>query len=193
MRAALDKFLAERGTSAPGYDAAKPPIAVLPWSDALVSGDPAELVFLRLTTRVDFKFDDAWWEIIPVVQGTSARASGLQSLHLVVGLGVAVPARLSPLPQDDHGQLSRALPRGPRRECRQYLMRLWVGWKEGDAVDYARQNLSEEKSRPAGVGAHLRGGRRQVSAARAPRPASDSGDARPRAEAPGPSAWMYGS
>ncbi|MDD5303059.1 MAG: hypothetical protein PHS14_08105, partial [Elusimicrobia bacterium] len=62
VRAALDKFLAERGKGSPGYDAAKPPVAVLPWSDALVIGDPAELVFLRLTTRVDFHFSDEWWE-----------------------------------------------------------------------------------------------------------------------------------
>ena len=76
VRAALDKFLAERGKSAPGYDAAMPPVAVLPWSDALVAGDPAELDFLRLTTRVDYKFDDAWWEIIPVASGRQpARAA----------------------------------------------------------------------------------------------------------------------
>ena len=76
VRAALDKLLAERGKSAPGYDAAKPPVVVLPWSDALVVGDPAELVFLRLTTRVDFHFDDNWWNIIPVVQGRQpARAA----------------------------------------------------------------------------------------------------------------------
>src|SRR5688572_27543229 len=58
-RAAIDKFLLERGSDSKGYDAAKPPVAVLPWSDALVAGDPAELVFLRLTTRVDFRFEDS--------------------------------------------------------------------------------------------------------------------------------------
>ena len=151
VRAALDKFLAERGTSAPDYDAAKPPIAVLPWSDALVSGDPAELVFLRLTTRVDFKFDDAWWEIIPVVQGRQpARAAYNHFISLSSSVWQSQPDYHRYRKTIMGSYLGLCLKVG-RRECRQYLMRLWVGWKEGDAVDYARQNLSEEKSRPAGV------------------------------------------
>lgn len=151
VRAALDKFLAERGKSAPGYDAAKPPVAVLPWSDALVAGDPAELVFLRLTTRVDYKFDDAWWEIIPVASG---RQPSRVAYNHFISLSSAVWQS-----QPDYHHYRKTIMESyvglcrevGRRECRQYLMRLWSGWKESDAIEYARQNLSEEKTRPSGV------------------------------------------
>lgn len=151
VRAALDKFLLERGKSAPGYSAAKPPVAVLPWSDALVAGDPAELVFLRLTTRVDFKFEDGWWEIVPVSQGRQpARAAYEHFIPLSSATWHSQP--------DYHhyrktilGSYLGLCREVGRRECRQYLMRLWAGWRENDAIEYARQCLSEEKSRPAGV------------------------------------------
>ncbi len=151
VRAALDKFLAERGKSAPGYDAAMPPVAVLPWSDALVAGDPAELVFLRLTTRVDYKFDDAWWEIIPVASGRQpARAAYNHFISLSSSVWQSQPDyhRYRKTIMESYVGLCREV---GRRECRQYLMRLWSGWKESDAIEYARQNLSEEKSRPSGV------------------------------------------
>lgn len=151
VRAALDKFLAERGRNAPGYDAAKPPVAVLPWSDALVAGDPAELVFLRLAERVDFKFDDPWWEIVPVAHGRQpARAAYNHFISFSSSVWSSQP---------DYHHYRKAMTGSyiglcrevGRRECRQYLMRLWAGWAENDAVDYARQTLADEKARPGGV------------------------------------------
>ena len=149
--AALNKFIAERGKTAPGYDATKPPVAVLPWSDALVVGDPAELVFLRLTTRVDFHFDDEWWNIIPIAQG---RQPSRAAYNHFISLSSAVWQS-----QPDYHHYRKAIlgsyialcQEVGRRECRQYLMRLWAGWREGDAVDYARQTLADEKSRPSSV------------------------------------------
>jgi phosphoserine phosphatase len=151
VRAALDKFLAERGKGTPGYDPLKPPVAVLPWSDALVAGDPAELVFLRLTTRVDFHFTDEWWEIIPPGQGRQpARAAYEHFIPLSSATWQSQP--------DYHHYRKTILAsylglcrEVGRRECRQYLMRLWSGWRENEAIDYARQDLADEKSRPGGV------------------------------------------
>ncbi len=151
VRAAIDQFLAKRGKDAPGYDAAKPPVAVLPWSDALVAGDPAELVFLRLATSVDFRFEDEWWNIVPVAQGRQpARAAYEHFIPLS-------SATWNSQPDYHHyrktilGSYLGLCREVGRRECRQYLMRLWAGWREDEAADYARQALTEEKSRPAGV------------------------------------------
>ena len=150
-RAALDKFIAERGKNAPGYDAAKPPVAVLPWSDALVSGDPAELVFLRLATRVDFRFDDPWWEIVPIAQGRQpARAAYNHFISLSSAVWHSQPDYHHYRKTILGSYLSLCREVG-RRECRQYLMRVWAGWNESEAVDYARQTLTEEKARPSSV------------------------------------------
>ncbi|MDP3542837.1 MAG: hypothetical protein Q8T11_10280 [Elusimicrobiota bacterium] len=151
VRAALDHFLAENWKGAAGYDPARPPVAVLPWSDALVIGDPAELVFLRLVTDVDFRFDDAWWEIVPVGRGRQpARAAYNQFIPLSSATWSSQP--------NYHGYRKSVLGsyiglcrEVGRRECRQYLMRLWAGWREDEAVDYARRALVAEKSRPDGV------------------------------------------
>ncbi len=151
VRSALNKFLAERGKGAPGYDATKPPVAVLPWSDALVVGDPAELVFLRLTTRVDFHFDDDWWNIIPVAHGRQpARAAYNHFISLSSAVWQSQPDYHHYRKEILGSYLGLCREVG-RRECRQYLMRLWAGWKEGDAVEYAREVLIDEKSRPSGV------------------------------------------
>lgn len=150
-RSAIDKFIAERGKTAPGYDAAKPPVAVLPWSDALVSGDPAEIVFLRLTTRVDFVYEDQWWEIVPVAQGRQpARAAYDHFISLSSAVWQSQPDYHHYRKTILGSYLSLCREVG-RRECRQYLMRLWAGWKEADAIDYAKQALADEKSRPSGV------------------------------------------
>lgn len=151
VRAAVDKFLAENWKGAPGYDPARPPVAVLPWSDALVVGDPAELVFLRMTTDVDFRFDDAWWEIIPIGRGRQpSRAAYNQFIPLSSSTWISQPNyhiyRKAVL--GSYIGLCREV---GRRECRQYLMRLWAGWREDGAVDYARRALAEEKSRPGGL------------------------------------------
>ncbi|UPT74025.1 MAG: hypothetical protein M0D55_19720 [Elusimicrobiota bacterium] len=150
-RAVLDRFIAERGSSAPGYDASKPPVAVLPWSDALVAGDPAELVFLKLATDVDFKYEDEWWEVIPVGRGRQPARSAYNSF-----IALASSTWRS---QPDYHRYRKSLLSSyaglcrevGRRECRQYLMRLWAGWKEEDAVDYAKEALAHEKNRLAGI------------------------------------------
>lgn len=151
VRAALDKFLAENWKGAAGYDAARPPVAVLPWSDAMVVGDPAELVFLRLATDVDFRFEDSWWEIIPIGRGRQpARAAYNQFIPISSSTWLSQPNyhlyRKAVLAS--YIGLCREV---GRRECRQYLMRLWAGWREDEAVDYSRRALAAEKSRPGGV------------------------------------------
>ncbi len=148
-RAALEGFIAAKGKGAPGYDAAKPPVVVLPWSDALVSGDPAELVFLRLVTRVDLKFDDSLWEVVPIAYGRqSARAAYSQFIHVASTTWQSQPSyhQYRKAMLSSYIELCRGV---GRKECRSYLARLWAGFKEGDAEDYARAALAEEKSRPA--------------------------------------------
>lgn len=151
VRAALDDFLQKRGKGSPGYDATKPPVAVLPWSDALVAGDPAELVFLKMTTKVEFRFDEEWWGLIPIAYGRQPARAAYEHF---IALSTAVWHD-----QPDYHHYRKAVLQSyldlcrntGRRECRQYLMRLFAGWKEKEAVEYSRVVLEEEKARPASL------------------------------------------
>ena len=147
VRTAVEKLIAVKGVGAPGYDPKAPPVAVLPWSDALVSGDPAELVFLRLVTDAKFRVDDSWWEIVPVGYGRQpARAAYEQFVALSTAVWTAQPSYHA----WRKGMLSSyvSLCRGVgRKECRSYLSRLWAGWGLDEAQDFAKRALDDEKRR----------------------------------------------
>ena len=150
-REAIEKLIAERGKDATGYDPKVPPVAVIPWSDSAVEGDPAELVFLKLVTEVKFKFDDDWWELIPVGYGRQpTRAAYEQFISLSSDVWKSQPS------YDGwrKGMLSSylALCRGVgRKECRSYLSRLWAGWRLDEAQDYSKRVLDDEKKRVSAV------------------------------------------
>src|SRR5579883_3465690 len=66
---ALDDAIAVYGRGSADYDAGTPPTAVLPVDGLLVRGDASELVFQKLVREADFKFDDAFWQIVPITYG----------------------------------------------------------------------------------------------------------------------------
>jgi phosphoserine phosphatase len=151
VKAALEKLIADKGRGSAGYDPKIPPVAVLPWSDAAVAGDPAELVFLRLVTEAQFKVDDSWWELVPIGSGRQpTRAAYEQFIDLSTAVWRAQPS------YDGwrKGMLSSylSLCRGVgRKECRSYLARLWAGWRLDEAQDYAKRALDDEKRRVSTV------------------------------------------
>ena len=146
VRAALEKLIAERGRKSPGYDAKRPPVAVMPWSDAAVSGDPAELVFLRLVTDVRFQFNDSFWEIIPIAYGRQpARAAYDQFVQLSSSVWKSDPTYDAYRKKMLSSYLELCKGVG-RKECRSYLSRLGAGWRDDDAYDFSRRTLEREKN-----------------------------------------------
>lgn len=144
VRDALERFIALRGQKSPGYDAKRPPVAVIPWSDAAVSGDPAELVFLRLVTDVRFEFNEDFWEVIPIAYGRQhTRASYDQFIHLSSGVWSAQPT-YDAYRKDMLSSYIELCKGVGRKECRSYLSRLWAGWRDDDAYDFSRQTLERE-------------------------------------------------
>ncbi|OGS41581.1 MAG: hypothetical protein A2506_07360 [Elusimicrobia bacterium RIFOXYD12_FULL_66_9] len=149
VREALEKFILRKGRKSPDYDAKRPPVAVIPWSDAAVSGDPAELVFLRLVTDVRFEFKDDFWEIIPVAYGRQpTRAAYEQFIQISSSVWKSIPTydayRKNIL--SSYIELCRGV---GRKECRSYLSRLWAGWRDDDAYDFSRETLEREKNSSA--------------------------------------------
>lgn len=150
-RAALEALIAGKGSAGRAYDARRPPVAVLPWSDAAVDGDPAELSFLRLVSEARFRVDDDWWGIVPVAHGRrGARVAYEQFSSLSSATWSAQPsyhAWRKTMLQSYLGLCSGV----GRKECRAYLARLWAGWREDEARDFARQVLEDEKRRVSPV------------------------------------------
>ncbi len=149
VRSAIDALIAAKGKTSPGYDENRPPVAVLPWSDAAVIGDPAELLFLRLITDARFRFDDAWWTIIPPGYGRQpARSAYDRFANLPRSVWATQPAydewRKTML--SSYLKLCRGV---GRKACRSYLARLWSGWRADEAEEYARKTLAEEMATPA--------------------------------------------
>jgi phosphoserine phosphatase len=147
-KAAIEKMLLEKGRASADYDARRPPVAVLPWSDAAVAGDPAELAFLRLVSDAKFKMDDDWWRIVPLGYG---RQSTRAAYEQFISLSSAVWTQQPSYHAWRKGMLNSytALCAGVgRKECRSYLARLWSGWREDDAADFVKTVLTEEKARP---------------------------------------------
>ena len=146
-RAAIEDLIATRGRGAPGYDAKVPPVAVLPWSDAAVAGDPAELVFLRLVSEAKFRVDDAWWRIVPLGYGRQpTRAAYEEFVTLSSSVWTSQPSYHAWRKGMLSSYLSLCRSVG-RKECRSYLARLWAGWREDDAQDYSKQALADEMRR----------------------------------------------
>lgn len=147
VRAAIEKLIGERGNRAPGYDPRLPPVAILPWSDAAVGGDPAELVFLRLVSEAKFKVSDAWWDIVPIVYGRQPTRAAYESF---VSLSSAVWTSQPGYHGWRKGMLTSYvdLCRGVgRKECRSYLARLWAGWRFDEAEEFSKDTLTAEKRR----------------------------------------------
>jgi phosphoserine phosphatase len=148
-RESIDALIAAKGKTSKSYDETRPPVAILPWSDAAVAGDPAELVFLKLITDAAFKFDDSWWEIIPPGYGRQpARAAYDRFVNLPRSVWESQPAydawRKTML--TSYLKLCRGV---GRKACRSYLARLWDGWREDEAEDYAKKVLDQELAEPA--------------------------------------------
>ncbi len=149
-KGAIEALIAAKGRGAPGYDPKVPPVAILPWSDSAVAGDPAELVFLRLVSEAKFKIDDDWWPLVPIGYGRQpAHAAYEQFVSLSTEVWTAQPSYHAW--RKDLLNSYVALCRGVgRKECRSYLSRLWAGWRLDEAQDFSKETLDAEKKRVSG-------------------------------------------
>lgn len=147
VKEALENFIAERSSASVAYDPQNPPIAVLPWNGVATDGDAGETVFQRMVERVDFKFDDEFWGLIPLVYGR-------QRLRAAYGIFSALPVSVWESQPEYHqyreGFLSAykdMCAKSGRAECRAWLSGLLKGFSEKELLRYAREAFAEKPSR----------------------------------------------
>jgi phosphoserine phosphatase len=151
VRSAIELVAETQGSKSPQYDPDNPPVAVLPFDDSFIDGDIAELAFWRLVRRVEFKFDDDFWRVVPV-------AYGRQKLRAAYEAFSAVPAKIWDSQPEYHQYCKGFLEsyRGVcdkvgRKECREYLARLWRGYSRDEAMAYMAAVWDDELQRAPSV------------------------------------------
>lgn len=148
VKLALEVFAADHGKTGENYDPAHPPVAVLAWDDAAIKGDIGEAVFQRLVERAQFKFDDQWWDLVPLAYGRQrTRAAQEQFIDLSTAVWSAQPTYhqywkyMLQSYQDSCRKVDR-------KDCRMYLTRLLRGFTRDEAIKYAKDVLADEEARP---------------------------------------------
>lgn len=153
VRLAIERLAFQRGDKSPGYDPRHPPVAVLPLDDAFIDGDLGELAFWRLVRRAEFKFDDEFWNIVPVAYGRQKTRAAYEQFS---GLSQAIWQQ-----QPTYAQYCKFFVRSyqdvcsgvGRKECRVYLARLWRGFAFDQAQAYVSAVWDEESRRDVSVDA----------------------------------------
>ncbi len=147
----LDVAVQVYGRGSVDFDAARRPIAVLPVDDGLIEGDPSELVFQDLVRKAAFKFDDSFWDVVPILYGRQRIRAAYE--------------QFSGLPRDVWDEqptyhqfvkyfiesYQRMCFEVSRKDCRIYLARLLKGFPRKEALDYAKGVLATEAARPPSI------------------------------------------
>lgn len=78
---AIEDILAEKGVGTDGYSEQNPPVAVFAWDDVAITHDIGRAVFQHLVEKADFKFDNAFWDMVPVHFGRVLIRAGYNEFH----------------------------------------------------------------------------------------------------------------
>ena len=151
IKAALETFIAAHGKDSRGYDAQQPPVAALAFNDVAVINDVGLAVFQRMVDRADFKFNDAFWQEVPL-------AYGRQRLRAAYVIFLEQPFSTW-MRQPSYQQYRKGFFQAYRDicaklgqvDCRTWLARLLIGYGEEELAAYTRAALGAEYLRPLGT------------------------------------------
>lgn len=148
VKAALEDLVFEKGKINAGYDPLQPPVAVFAWDDAAIVNDSSEAVFTRLVERVDFKFEDGFWQNVPLAYGRQRLRAYYEQFS---GEPQSVWLRQSAYQEYRKSFLRNyedMCHRLGRKECRSWLSKLCWGFKEDELREYAQAVVRDELGRP---------------------------------------------
>jgi len=151
VRDALDRMIQERGSTAAGYSAADPPVAVFVWEKVAVVHSLGDALFQRLVREAEFKFSPEFWTLFPAQYGRNRARAAHEGF------------RSQPRPAWDRDpyyaiyrktflKAFRSMCKAwGEAKCVRWREQLWVGFAEDEARRYARNVLVDELRRPVGV------------------------------------------
>lgn len=140
----LEEFIADHSSAAAAYDSLRPPVAVLPWNDALVIGDAGSAVFQKLVEGGDFKFNEEFWGLVPLEYGRQ-RLRAAYEIFTTQPVSVwASQGEYQQYRKDFFAAYRDMCVKVGRGECRAWLSRLFAGFTEEELARYVQGALREE-------------------------------------------------
>lgn len=148
VKRALEDFLRAKGQDSPGYSPQTPPVAVFVWDDAVIINDLAETVFARLIERVEFKFEDRFWQLVPrPYLRWGLRVDYEQFLDVPQSVW-AQQASYQQYRKKFFKAYQDLCQRQGLKECRSWLARLLWGFRVEEIRTYAQEAVKDELARP---------------------------------------------
>lgn len=144
---AVDLLVETHGTGSAGYDETAPPVAVLAFTEGLIDGDFAELVFWKLVRQADFRVDDDFWNIIPLAYGRQRIRAAYEEYREKPQSAWSSQPEFHAFRKGLLKSYRDVCEKVGRTECRVYLARLFRGYQLDEARVYAEQVWDEEVSR----------------------------------------------
>lgn len=146
----VEAFIRARGKGGAEFDPSKAPAAVIALSDCAIAHDLGEAVLRRMVERVDFKFDDEFWRLVPIVHGRIPLKGAYENF---AALPVSVWKE-----QASHGQFKKGFIKAyrdmcageGRKECRLWLSQLLYGFTQEELTSLAKVLIKEEFAAPLG-------------------------------------------
>lgn len=151
IAAALELLIETHGRKSPAYDESEAPVAVLPFTEGLVEGDFAELVFWKLARQCEFKVDDDFWNIVPLVYGRQRIRAAYEEFSRKPQGSWHEQPELHAFRKGLLKSYRDVCVKVGRKECRVYLARLFRGYKLDEARKYAEIVWDEEVGREASL------------------------------------------
>ncbi|HVA67432.1 MAG TPA: hypothetical protein VNK24_10990 [Elusimicrobiota bacterium] len=151
-RTAIDGLIAAEGFSSKGYDARKPPVAVLSWEGVFFVHDAAAEVFDQMVLSARFKITPEFWRIIPVAYGRQKIFAAYQQFSILPqSIWEDEPAYL---------QFRKYFVQSYQNQCedeswsacRAFLAQLFAGFTPEEARHYAATVINAQLERPLGAG-----------------------------------------
>lgn len=148
---ALEDAIERFGSAAEKYSPRDPPVAIFSFDDVAVTGDAGEAVFRRLVTEAEFKFDEAFWELVPVHFGRLKMRAGYEEFHKLPR-SIWDKNAFYLMYRKEFFKCHEAICREyGRKECALWRLKLLKGFKESEQRVYARSVIDDELARPLGT------------------------------------------
>lgn len=148
---ALENVLNDYGEGTADYDPGDPPAVVISWDDVAVTNRIGDAIFYKLVTDAEFKFNDDFWELIPLHFGRLKIKAGYNEFHSRPR-SVWEKNAFYRMYRKEFFRCRRSVcGEYGGKDCALWTARLLKGFTENELRLYVRDVMDAELKRPVGI------------------------------------------